>query len=560
MIEWQLQCHKYNKGIHTIFGTDDSSFYARPTNAQIGTVSHDSIVQEDNLEYFIAKDGIYAFDGKDTARISDLIYPDIQAIINNLSNIVSDTWDTQAQFNGKKQDIAGATTTATGDLVVFSSQTVNAFGELSSDFVFTLTNGSTSTEYMTISTSIINPTNLYTGFLQSGEWFWEFGGVGVPERKAQVTFRNDVTSATFTRAIVNGDSGHPDNGSQGRRFFNLSSTFQVSVADITSGRVRAKIEVDTVTYTYGATQEIRISTASKWHLILGNTTGSYISEITTITAANITNWDTFRSNFNTNGGNVRFYMRSATSVVIVSSEAWSPISDGSVIPFPTHRNYVQWFATINALNYDPNQDISPVISWVNLNHNESGSADSRPVGTNWKNRFHLFVTTRVSGDTSVGYVKSRITNEIPNAWMIDNGINIKSVKKVFDNLYGGSSTAGAIIRLYHGTNDAGNATNAFYETSDNFMGTLFSKKTLVEYFVDAEPQTNANLTIETIIDGVLDSTHVKSITGSTRVLSPIRNLMKKGKYFRWRFSNNQLDKGLSLNTFGVKFQRTNIDD
>ena len=124
----------------------------------------------------------------------------------------------------------------------------------------------------------------------------------------------------------------------------------------------------------------------------------------------------------------------------------------------------------------------------------------------------------------------------------------------------GSSTAGAIIRLYHGTNDAGNATNAFYETSDNFMGTLFSKKTLVEYFVDAEPQTNANLTIETIIDGVLDSTHVKSITGSTRVLSPIRNLMKKGKYFRWRFSNNQLDKGLSLNTFGVKFQRTNIDD
>src|SRR3990167_7673889 len=79
----QPRLHKYNKSIYTLYGIDETDYNARRTNAHSGTIANESIVQSDNFEYYLQKNGVEMFDSADSIRISDDIFPDIEDIVIN---------------------------------------------------------------------------------------------------------------------------------------------------------------------------------------------------------------------------------------------------------------------------------------------------------------------------------------------------------------------------------------------------------------------------------------------------------------------------------------------
>ena len=76
VLQRQLHATK-QRSIFTRFGTDEFTYYMRRTNSKNGAASDDSIAIGDNLAYMQDRDGIHAFDGDQSVRISDDIKDEI---------------------------------------------------------------------------------------------------------------------------------------------------------------------------------------------------------------------------------------------------------------------------------------------------------------------------------------------------------------------------------------------------------------------------------------------------------------------------------------------------
>lgn len=101
-----------NKSIYTIYGTKETDYFARKTNANIGTVSQDTIKELDNQLIFLGKDGIYTFNGESSNRISDLVKDDVENIKKDSIRIIENIWNTQSEFAAGQ--FFGTTATVSG--------------------------------------------------------------------------------------------------------------------------------------------------------------------------------------------------------------------------------------------------------------------------------------------------------------------------------------------------------------------------------------------------------------------------------------------------------------
>lgn len=571
----QLQVHKYNTSIYTVFGTDEFSFFARKTNAQIGTVSQDSIAQLDNLEYYLAKDGVYAFDGSDSLRISDAILPDIQAVISNLSNIVSNSWDTKSDFDaGGGANFYQTTTTVNGfvklETATLTLNTISAAAPNSGTSGFSVispgTNGNLSLDGVVVPTITVS-----TNFI--GDYptvtLWE--KCVACGAKTRAIVKNLRTGKQWTASSIDTNSGafiqvpytnfcstDAINGTWTRNDLMLSS-FTVQVRIIAGAGVNPSVCPDAgVDDNTSQTFQFYPASGATWANVTLKSvaTGQYLSNVSTVNAP--TYWDTITSVNNSNGGLIQFYLKGATSPVNISTETWIPVSAGSLVTLPLAKRYVQWAATLSAV------DISnpPTIDNFIINHNEGSANDARPFAFTWLNRYHLAVTTTIGGTSTLIYVKAKNSNPNPNAWVKFTGINIKSFARLGDNFQAGSSTAGSILRLDYGTNDGGSPISFLYETPDwNMDGRNFFEKNLLTYLVGANKTTGATLTVATSIDGGAFTNDTISLDGSGYLRSsliPNNTLSYKGKVFRFRFSNSELDKPITINSFGVIYQTSDV--
>lgn len=70
----RLVVFKYNS-IYNVFFTGDSDvpFIVKKSNSPVGCISHWSVQRVNNLLYFLSYDGIYAYDGNNSVKISDRI-------------------------------------------------------------------------------------------------------------------------------------------------------------------------------------------------------------------------------------------------------------------------------------------------------------------------------------------------------------------------------------------------------------------------------------------------------------------------------------------------------
>lgn len=561
--EWlyrgQLQLGK-ERSIYTLYGNSNSSYFARKTEAQAGVSSNESVVVLDGYTYYKGYDGIYAYDGQFSKRISDAIIPNIAAINDSANTLVNNSWETQQDFlRGNFQ--YGSTVTATGLLQVgissfnasYSTHTGSALegGEANAQY-FTLAQGN-STSFVGVISSNSFPSNfLGWPYLISIFARCPSGSCGT----ITFTLKNSRTGGTRT---VTGSAPGTGFGST-LEFWGNETVFTNKDNVLFTGD---DINIGNMQYQFnysgsGGTYDIFPASStgfSNWTMLPG-TTVQYRSEISTLNP--VTSWSTFDSQYQTNGSNISFYFRSSTSLVNIATQTWQSITPGVVIGAPTINNFVQWATTITEVN--PTN--IPYIDNVNISHIEGSASRDRPFAIDWKNEYWLSIATDTTGMFSIQYVKSLITNPNPIAWQPYQGINIRSFCKDGTNtLYGGSSSTGAFYRLDYGTNDNGRAIDAFYETPRLVLkGALFGglegnwmEEQITELWMDADAENGNTLNYGLSINDGTYFDNTINLTGTNRVLKVLYNQSKYAKYFSLRARNNQLDKGLAVNNMAILY-------
>jgi len=549
------------RSIHILFGTNTSNYITRKINAQVGAVSQDTIAELDGFVYFLGKDGIYKFDGGNTQRISDLIGPDIEAIRTDTTRIVEDTWDTQADF--ARGQFFGSTATADGFLTVRgSSINLNTINETShtGEFV-TFSSTYIPAEWGVVVPTFTVPPSYYAQVSELVLWA-RSRGTCTGANRLKIILKNTNNQATV-EVETSISAGSPA-GTFSRHtldfqnnYFNNSSPApypNINGSEINTSKFEIHLTTvaNTLEITPGCLVEVyRPTDTGKGTLILRPTpyTG-YLSEVSTITT--LTAWDNFEAEGNTNGGTINYYLRTATSAVNITTTSWTSFTPGSRISSSQTQTYVQWAASMAAVNIYSNPTN---IDYVTIKHIEGAGSNTRAFATTWKNRYWLAVSTASDGNHSIIYVKAKASNPAPDAWMKFTGINIRSfTKDGADVLYGGASSLGKWYRLDYGTNYDNSPIRAYWTSPELILGSNFQDKTLFSYLIDADRETGNTLTIGTSINGGDFADTSISLNGTGRYVREYNAVNTRPfNTVRFRFENSQLDKFLGLNTFGVVY-------
>ena len=560
----QLQIGK-DGSIWTLFGNSDSTYIERRIESQAGVVSQESVVQLDGVAYHKGRDGIYDYNTSFSKRISDLIEPDVDLMANPSTRITQLLWETQADFN-KGYSLFGTTMTANGVVTVstdtpfrmgWSTNTQAGVTAMNSSYTI-LTDGG-STDWMTIRTTDTIPI-AYAGnytILNNTFKLWAKALDPIP---AQMTFTNTL------RNTRTGDSF-----TYGPKDFSINTVVQqinvldtdvgrmnalFTSSDLVNGNMQLKVKIDQLNGSAGFVLWPSSLSGMSDIFMMGTTTGNYISDIATATG--ISSWGNFNSINETQGGAITFYYRTSTSVVNIATQTWRQISPGTIINAPTINTYFQWASTITAPG-----NLTSNIDQVTLSYLQGSGAPNRPVGIAWNNEYWLSVATDLASSLRLQYVKSWITNPNPNSWNVMSQMNIGSLfKDGASTLYGGSSNSGTFYRLDYGTNDNGQAIDAFYDTPDmTFTGALGDKdasdwwdKQLHERWIDIDKENGNVLRLGMALNGSETFTErLIALDGSGPLLYTDFTPKQYAQSFRFRIRSNVLDKGLNCNSLGLLY-------
>lgn len=557
----QLQVGK-DDSVYTIYGDKDSNFLARKTVAQAGVSSNDSVVNLDGVSYYKGRDGIYAYNGVEAVRISDLIQPDVATMQDPTLQEIQSVWDSQTDFN--RGSFSGSTTTSDGFLTVISTTYGTCIpsqgcGGLADNYL--RPDGSIPESDETAVNLELKPGTTFYGPFQM-----EFSqSVRAAPDNAKLVLNEVIFSASAhgdfgcglkfgSMTVVNRFNGSmivstitpADSPSDGQYHFPFTHQ-DLSIDGVHLNNSSLSVKIDGCNFAFSGLTQAGGNIGLKFKTA---TTAQYVSDVTTLTS--ITAW----ANFNTgNTGNVSYFTRASTSAVNITTKTWTNQGSGSIINESTINNYIQWAATITQAA--PPSAVGPLIDFVKVSHFEGQGSISRPIGIDWKNEYWLSISTDLANSLRLQYVKSWITNKIPNAWNVLSGINVASLwKDGATTLYGGSSTSGTTFRLDYGTNDNGTAIDAFYDTPyllrQTEYGSFLNKK-MYEIWVDAEAEEGNILQLGTSFNSGSFTTQNVDLSGTSRQLKILGN-NKVGKYVQLRLRNNQMDKGFGVNAVGLVYQ------
>ena len=545
---------------YVIFGNNSTSYKDDKIDPQTGLISHDSITVLDGKTYYVGGNGFY----EDGLRITDEIADRIETIEKDTSRSVVNEWQSQSDFddmgkyNGSTSTAGGFVSVNVDTFVVIDNLDGTDAGQSSITFT------SAQTSYITTFTVIASSApDYYKGFVGGGNEIRYSGDSNqrvvakhIGASPCTQTSARKMTLTNLRTGVSLSRSESDDPSTSFNNFLNFSFSLAqppvfFDASDINMSSISVKLEFFPPA---DCTYFVKFPTNSAKLVLTGATTGQYISKVSTITGT-ITTWGVFDSVRNTNGGSISYYTRTSTSSVNIATQAWVAQAPGTRISAPSINNYIQWASTINSVS--TSSLFGSNIDQVSISHLEGGSAVDRPFATEWNNRLWVSVATEPSGKFSVIYVKSEITNENPNAWMPIEGINIRSFGKDASNtFYAGAASTGVFYRLDYGTNFDGAAINPVYETPDIYMNDIYNEKSLHEYLLFADKEPGNTLTLGLSINGGAFTDSFQSLNGSGRAVKLIQNVTGKGHYFRWRFRQTEVDKGMNITNFGVTFKNT----
>lgn len=545
------------RGIHYIYGNEDTNYSAVPIVKDYGFLTDESVVEQDNVLTGYGNDGIYEFNGQQMTRISDKIFPDIQNFNLGVLKNVTLTWDNQPDF--RFGTFSASTANASGYLTSITSQTLNTqtvYSQLSSlpqKFIFSAsgynTKLATSTDFMPLSYKDVRfgSTNYgYIGYVNFDSVIENnSNAIGsftvINDRTGQVEVSTFLVAGNDYYSVLLSSNNEPSTSAGVQTRMYPPRFVGATASDVLNGHVKFKLDFSTPNcipgwYIYVAS----INLLDQATVRINYSSSSFISEIST--SVSNSGWNLFNSVNNINNGAISFSYRASTSPVNITTYPFIPISPGAVIGSSQSNNYIQWAASFTNKSINSN----PYIDNVTIIYQQGGGADNGPIGLSWKNRYYLSVTTTSTGDTSLIYVKSRSGTKNPYGWTVLEGINTKSLLATPDVWYGGSSTAGIVMRMDYGTNFNGSPINQVYDTNENNFEQPFLNKNILEFGLDTDYVSNSTYTLAMSIDRGSYVAQDINNSGSGRMIRRLAYPNQKGNSFRWRFSNNQLDRPMKI--------------
>lgn len=530
-------------------GIDADTYRFDQTRAEAGPISNDSVAHGDNLTYFKGYQGAYKFNGSEAVRFTDGIQDDMDLVENNVTQIVKNVWDTSDDF--RRGTIGGGTFTASGiqvsTRIYLSSNDGSSPQQLTN---FNTDDGSTTTGHIAIDGQVLKDSDFFNASLASLRMAITDNSGNCTFSTFTVTFKNLRTNIATSTAFILPVAGDV------KSIAYEADDLLVTRDDIRLSSFVYKIDV------YDGANEVppgnrcnvtfsSIGAVGTQELSLYNTTAQYMSEISTI--ASITAWDKLDGIQDNDGGSLSYFVRTATNVAMILNKVWTPIVFGGVINSTPSQNYVQWASTMLGGSISS----VPEIDKVTIAHNEGGLLETRPIAVFWNNRYWLGVTTVTSGSTSIFYVKSKISNENPDAIVRRDGLSIRSLLNANDIFYAGSSTGGVILRLDSGNLDNGRAINFFYDTPEFSGGHYFITKQPKKFIVEAESEQSLNLFVDFFVNGALSSTRTITMDSSGRQYRELQGLSELDfKYLKVRIAGSNSGERISLGSLALYYLKT----
>lgn len=220
----------------------------------------------------------------------------------------------------------------------------------------------------------------------------------------------------------------------------------------------------------------------------------YISSVFN-TGGSIFSWGPFESSYSLLGQVIKFYYRTATTSVGVSSATWHLIVPGGVINDSVLNQYVQFKIEISG----GSSTNLPIVSSVTINWVVGTGGQSQTLqnvaSAYWRNRYWLSAAGTGATENNTILIRGKKTFQSP--WMLKDW-PILSFTRYFDSLYGGSSVDGSIYKLDVGYSKAGSAMDSYFETGDFVFGGFTAN--FVELVVEVERLGSWSMTIGVSVD------------------------------------------------------------
>ena len=572
--------------IESLFGSD-TLYFPRKSAPDVGFVSKKSVIGLDDVLYGQGEDGLYFYSGGKTGRITDHMNDDVLKFRKDVTRVVSNVWDTQSDF--LRGQFSGATVTANGTLMVISSVGLNEVaynnppsvdgsdGRFASSNTVQLegtrsnTTASTFTAYIDLTSANVSGIDNFVGFISSMHIYMRLNEDQIfptspftMTERPIVSIRNKNDGSISSGTLPISSEFNYDETDFRKAPVTFTKVSSITINELLLSSIQVKIEYTNPTPS--AFKGIQLGSPSISGLasvVLGNTTGQFISDVATI-STDMTAWSLFNSNRNTNGGNINFFYKTATSAVNIATYPYIAINAGTIINSSATDTRIQWATTMTLANINSN---IPEIDDVEIEHLEGNSSATRSFGASWKNRLWVGVSTESTGNYPILYVKNRNTSKNPIGFTRLN-IPLRSMLVDGNVFYGGAASTGIVYRLDYGTNYNGSAIPSTYETKDFSFSDddvdPFTLKDLWEYQIEVEQNPNASFTVGTSIEGGAFNTNTFSIDGTGRTIRTINGVngggtnRTHGKQFKFRFYNAGLDETPVLNMFSVIYKPTQI--
>lgn len=364
-----------DNGIWRLSFNNDFDLSVQKTLSSVGCRFGSSIVELDNLLYFVGPDGIYSFDGDNSVRLSDKIYNTFLSIQQPLTAEGTKIWTNKSDFE------AGAVINSTSTAVPGSVVLVGTVG--------LTTNGG-------FETGSISPWTCVT--IGVGKCLVETGAAITGAYGAVVTSEGtlfdaslyvfDISGATVASASsvpgysVDAYSVNTSSGAGRLGYLHFTSI------NTTGGEAHLYSPIITigsiVTYNAGSTIGLGYGRLDDISVTVYGATGTWTSE--TYEAVGLSSWSVFDAESRTNGGSLSYQVRVGSSALNVSTATWSDILAGGLIPGATWENFIQVRSTLTAPASLQN---TPYLDSISISFLKGGSQTQTIYGGRWRNRYWM---------------------------------------------------------------------------------------------------------------------------------------------------------------------------
>lgn len=419
-------------GIWRVDFRNDFDIQVIKTLSSVGSRFGSSIVEKDNVLHFVGPDGIYAFDGDNSVRLSDKISNKFRTISQPLTAEGTKIWTNQSDFEDGTFINSTATESPGSVVIVGTTGLVNNGGFETGSFspwtcVRVGPNGGCGIGTGEAFTGVFGASvTASAASLIISLYVFDTAGTTVAERS------HPLETAAYT---LNTSSGQ---GRLGRLHFatidQVGNEGHLYSPVITIGSI-VRYNAGISAIGFGRLDDVEIT--------VYEATATWTSD--TYEAVGLSSWSFFDAESRTRGGSISYQVRVGSSALNVSTATWSGILAGSLIPGATWENFIQVRANLNAPSDLQN---TPSLDSVSVGFLKGGSQTQTIYGASWKNRYWF---TSNSGDFASTKSQSR-TWDTAADWTTGTLIDIDTstavgfivgggTKLIHDNFTDGNYTA-----------------------------------------------------------------------------------------------------------------------